>query len=222
MLLGSPPDMVRGAPPYRTRPPAYPVARIFCLALCCNITTPILYPIFSQKTRKIFAGCPQPRRLRREAAMAQSACSFFRAVPPRRFRLQGGLPHLGFRLPAGLLHQAGRLQGGPTCGSAPPPRPPPPRAHRPAFPETCARLRSHAGARQSPLSAPQTADRDPGAHSRAAPGGSRFPSWRFPPPAASRRRPFPLSIISSVPPLGKTHAGTRNSARCTARRDPPA
>ena len=77
MLLGSPPDMVRGAPPYRTRPPAYPVARIFCLALCCNITTPILYPIFSQKTRKIFAGCPQPRRLRREAAMAQSACSFF-------------------------------------------------------------------------------------------------------------------------------------------------
>ena len=31
MLLGSPPDMVHGAPPYRARPPAYPDIRISAL-----------------------------------------------------------------------------------------------------------------------------------------------------------------------------------------------
>ena len=32
MLLGSPPDMVHGAPSHRARPPAYPVTRNSCLA----------------------------------------------------------------------------------------------------------------------------------------------------------------------------------------------
>jgi len=36
MLLGSPPDMVHGVPPYRARPPAYPIACISALLLNTN------------------------------------------------------------------------------------------------------------------------------------------------------------------------------------------
>ena len=51
MLLGSPPDMVHGAPPYRARPPAYPMARISALLFIIRL---YYYKLFRIKRQVVF------------------------------------------------------------------------------------------------------------------------------------------------------------------------